>query len=475
VKEQIVVVGKILWVLMIGSALLIAAAIPRASDRPHIRALQELRLFERGFKQKALEKSLFDSAAVTARVPLHAVTALIQGSDAPEVSVQKGAQAIAPWADIRLSTLDAIYAMGKSDASVLLGTVRTSELAAGIEWRLVQRKQEQRYQLISIVLDGNGTPGEEVDLERRVVAARQTAIQTKEELKAAREAATKADDTFEKWRKWKAEWKILQKALDARKKAQADAQERQRVFDQAKERYYALAKQAQPSQDNAAVKRANPPAQKTGGSPGGHHTTAVVSLKAAPSGASFQLRVPLALELRAVRVPHLAGCDFAATRAAGLWKVVSRQSVRGAIATVESRFSWRYWYVSIAGVKIGGMTLLQLLPLAYIAILLYFLSVIRKARASYNPYGGKVDWTTLPRVGFNGAWINIAATAVLPSAACLCCIVSLLWIDELPALPIFSIFGALGLGVYSYISLNELQHLRDEVTRSHSVRPPTES
>lgn len=469
-KEQIVVVGKILWVLIIGSVLLAIAAIPRGSDRPYVKALQELRVFELGFKQKALEKSLFESASVTARVPLQAVKATIQGADAPEVSVRKGAQAIAPWADINLSTLGAIYAMGKNNASVRLGTVRINELAAGIEWRLVQRKEEQSYELVSIVLEGNGTLEEKVDLERRVVAARQTAIQTREELKSARDTATKADDTFEKWRKWKAPWKVLQKALDARKKAQTEEQERQRVFDQARQRYYELAKQAQSNQGHAATQGGAAPAKKARG----NNTTAVVSLKAAPSGAPVQLQIPLALELRAARVPRLTGCDFTATRAAGLWKVVSGQSVQSAIASVESRFSWRYRYFTLGGYKIGGMTFLQLLPLVFIAILLHFLSVIRKARSSYNPYGGKVDWSTLPPVGFSATWLNVAATAVLPPAACLCCIVSLIWIDELPIIPILSIFGALGLGVYSYISLDGLQHLRDEVTRSHSLRPAPE-
>jgi hypothetical protein len=474
VKEYIVAVGKILWALLLGSALITVVAIPRGKDRELVRALQELRFFRAGFNQKALENSLYSHASARYRVPVRSITSLITGENAPTVSASRDAPAIDPWAKIDLSTLGSIYMMGKSDASVRLGLIKPGELAAGIEWRLIQRKEEQSYQLVSVRLDeGNALP-EDVALEQRVVSSRHAAVQAKEALKTALDTAAKANDTFEKWRKWKAPWKVLQKALDARKKAQAEAEDAQRVFDQNRSQYYALAKQAQqfPQRDRAG--KAATKVAKTNSSREGDYAIAVAAIKASPSGASFDLRVPVALESRVTDIPHLTGCDFYATRAAKLWPVVSRQSVQKAIASVEKRFSWRYRYLNMGSIKIGGMTLLQLAPLVLLGLLLRLLVLIRKARSSYNPFGAKIDWTALPAVGLKFTVVNFAAIVLMPLIACIMCIVSLVWIDELPVVPILSFCGALALGIYAYGSFDELRHMRDEVTRSHSVRPPAE-
>jgi hypothetical protein len=45
-------------------------------------------------------------------------------------------------------------------------------------------------------------------------------------------------------------------------------------------------------------------------------------------------------------------------------------------------------------------------------------------------------------------------------------------IDELPVGPILHIFGAVGLGIYGHVNLDGLRRMRNEVTRSSSVRPP---
>jgi hypothetical protein len=57
-------------------------------------------------------------------------------------------------------------------------------------------------------------------------------------------------------------------------------------------------------------------------------------------------------------------------------------------------------------------------------------------------------------------------------AAGLMCIGSLLWIDELPVGPIFTYIRSCRPGIYGHVSLDGLRHMRNEVTRSRSVRPP---
>jgi hypothetical protein len=193
VKEYIEAVGRILWVLTIGSAIIIVAAIPNVKDRQFVRALQELRQFESGFDQKALEKKLFDFATAREQIPLKALASAIRGRNAPVVRVSKGASAIVPRAKIDLNTLGSIYTLSQNDASVRLGVVRADELAAGIEWRLVQRKEDQRYEILSVVVAAGDISEADVDLERRVTSALRTANQAKEASKKALDEATKAE------------------------------------------------------------------------------------------------------------------------------------------------------------------------------------------------------------------------------------------------------------------------------------------
>jgi hypothetical protein len=473
VKEYILAVGKILWMLLIASALTIVLALPRESDRSLVLALQELNRFQASFKQRELEKYLFETASYHFRLPLQNVTKVIKGPNAPIVTAAKEADPLMPLVKINLTTLGAIYAVGRPDASVLVGMANPKELAASIEWRLVQRKeQDQKYQLESVALTETGANAAALSLERQVVEARTAAIKAKKNSNTASDKADKASETFERWRKWKAPWKVLQKALDARKKAQAEAEETALQSEQAQLHYDRLAERGQKTNDVSTASKAMQPIDTRSANSEATVATATLKLSKIPGGSSFQFRVPVAIESRMTRVPRLLGCDFSVTRTTNLWNEVSKQSVPAAIATIEGHTSWRYRHVRIGYVKLGGMTFFQIIPIAFLALLLLLLSDIRKARASYNPFGGKVDWTSLPKVGFDLAPINIAATVVLPAAACLACIGTLLWIDELPAIPILSLVGGIVLGVYAYINLEGLRNLRDEVTRSHSTNPP---
>jgi hypothetical protein len=263
-------------------------------------------------------------------------------------------------------------------------------------------------------------------------------------------------------RKWHSSWKVIQKTYESRSQAQAEMDRTKLALDQAKTAYFDLAQQAE-----KAVKSAGG-AKSSAGVPS--HVFAVAAMRALSDGAKFQLRFPAALETRSATVPGLTGCDFAVTRESKMWDQISGQNAPQAIAAVERKFSWHYRYVSIGGIKIGGMTFLQCAPLFPLAVLLLLLSRLRRAIVRYNPFDSRTNWAALPRMGFEPFWINFIAVVLLPAAACFLCVFSLWRIFEVPVTPIICLLGSLGAGFFSYSSLTEFRHLSEAVTQSRANR-----
>ncbi|HMI93556.1 MAG TPA: hypothetical protein VK509_19420, partial [Polyangiales bacterium] len=202
---------------------------------------------------------------------------------------------------------------------------------------------------------------------------------------------------------------------------------------------------------------------------------ATASLRELPSGQSFELTLPAAIEQRGVAVGSLTGSDFPIAHASGLWDQLAKLSSKQAIAKLRGRFSWHYRYVEVApGVKLGGMTVLQLAPLA---LLPFFIALIRRSRgvgASYNPFDRPAG-EVLPMVGFGLSALNLLVLLFLPLAGCALCTWSLIELEQLPVVPVLCVLGCVGLGGSSQFALGELLELREAVTRSHSNPPPAPS
>jgi hypothetical protein len=142
-----------------------------------------------------------------------------------------------------------------------------------------------------------------------------------------------------------------------------------------------------------------------------------------------------------------------------------------AIDAVRSHFTWHYRYVELGGIKVGGMTLLQLLPALLPLVLMLMLVRIRRVSVTYNPFG-TMESTVLPRVGFGPRVLDGLALAILPFVAAILTTISLMAVGQLPVLPLLAAFASLGLGAYVFIELGSLQSLIDAVSRSHSTPPP---
>jgi hypothetical protein len=102
---------------------------------------------------------------------------------------------------------------------------------------------------------------------------------------------------------------------------------------------------------------------------------------------------------------------------------------------------------------------------------LFLLSRMRAVSLNYNPFRTRVK-TALPRVGFRTRVLDALAVVVLPLAATVLAVASLVIVGQIPALPLVAAVACLLLGAYAYVKLGELQRLMEDVVRSHSVPPP---
>jgi hypothetical protein len=267
-----------------------------------------------------------------------------------------------------------------------------------------------------------------------------------------------AEQLLEQRKKWKLPWKVLAKTNEARKEAKSALDAQKRSLKDIDARY------------EAAVKRAERPRKLLGHPPIPDYGVAHVVVEQA--GKPREYDVPLKLAVRAVPVPALAGGELREVEAAGLWQEVQGMSAGDASQAVRAHFNWHYRYVEVAGLKVGGMTVLQLLP-CVLPLLLYFL--LRRMRAvagTYNPFGTQVT-AGLPRVGFGGRALDALVLVVLPLLAACCAAASLLLVGQVPALPVLTAVLCLLLGGWAFIKLGELQSLMQDVVRSHS-NPPRE-
>jgi hypothetical protein len=278
-----------------------------------------------------------------------------------------------------------------------------------------------------------------------------------------------AQDVYDLRRKWKATWKAISKANETRLKTEAAMQEAQKQATEAEQGYESLAKQAEGFEPGGSKKAAPGSAAN-----GGECAVAVVSLTEKASGKALELRVPAAIERRSVSVPRITGADFPVTQSAGFWNELKDDTVTQAIERLRGRFSWHYRYLELGGVKLGGMTLLQFIPLALLPL---FIGLIRRSRgvgATYNPFD-RPDVESLPMVGVGASFLNLIVLVVLPLAGCLLCAWSLFQVGQMPIVPVLCALATIGLGLGSYFALNELLDLRDAITRSHSNPPPAPS
>ena len=458
-KERIKAVQRVFYTLLIVDLVVIALGIPMRGDGATLDVLDEVSAFDAGFDRAQLEKTLLEHAQGQGLVTLASVATAAAADGVPPVKAADKAAPIAPRAELALATLGDVHAMTGKDASLPLGIPSAEGLGQALSWRLSRRSGAQSFELQKVEVSKQGCTDADLQREREIDTARVERLRAQRDFDATTKTLEEAEQLYEARRKWKAPWKSIVKANEKRGEAVAAKNKAQRVLNGADERYEALAKQGEQLQASA----------------GDACALATASLREQPGGQSFQLTVPVAIEQRGVAVGSVSGADFPIAHASGLWDELAKLSPKQAIAKLRGRFSWHYRYVEVApGIKLGGMTVLQLAPLA---LLPFFFALIRRSRgvgATYNPFD-RPPGETLPMVGFGLSALNLLVLLFLPLAGCALCTWSLIELEQLPIVPVLCVLGCVGLGGNSQLALGELLELREAVTRSHSNPPPAPS
>jgi hypothetical protein len=464
-KARLYAVQRALWALVIVSAALAILAFPRGNNGAYSAALAELEAFEKGFKQAELERSLLAYAQAQGIVPLADVAALVRGPLVPAVKAAPAAPPILPLARLELRTLADIQARSQKGSSLPIGAPTPEPLAAALAWRLA-RAGGTGYSLVGTSLLPAQLSAADVEREREVARLRLESRSAEQAVAEATKKLATAEELFEARRKRKLPWKILVKSDEARKEARVLLGERQRGLDDIRARYEAVTKQAEAS--------ANDPAAVSGEHALPSEFAIAQVLLDDAAAVRTMLKVPVALAIRPVNLPTLAGTDFAATRAAGLWEEVKNGSASAAIGGVQGRFTWHHRSIELAGMHIAGSSVLHALPCLLPFLLFAVLTRIRRVSVSYNPFGASVD-IDLPRVGLGSRTVELVALVILPLTAVALTGAALWAVSQLPVVPILVGLACLGLGTYAFLELGTLQNLVEAVVRSHSSRPPEDS
>lgn len=461
--ERIKAVQRAFWTLLAVGLGVAVLGIPFRDDGGTMAALSELQAFDAGFNRKSLEHVLLSHASAQGVVGLDSVVRAMTGPGVPKVSVAPNAQPIAPRAAVPLETLAEVNALTAPSATLAIGTPSGGALGLALAWRLSRQPAGESYVLQSVALEDGRCSAADVARESEVANARQTALRARDQAKIAEKQHAQAQDVYDLRRKWKATWKAIAKANETRQKALETLEDAQKQAAAADQAYEALAKQAE-SASAASQADKDAPKAKSG-------DCAVAVAKLSSPGKPLELRVPVAIEQRQVPVPRITGADFSVLRSQGLWNELKDENAAQAMAQVRARFSWHYRYLELSGVKLGGMTVLQLAPLVFLPL---FLGLIRRSRgvgATYNPFDRPAA-EVLPTVGLGIDAINLVILVVLPLAGCVLCTWSLLQVEQAPIVPVLCALLAIGLGGSSHLALKELLELRDAITRSHSNPPP---
>jgi hypothetical protein len=452
-KERLSAVQRTLLVLLLGAVLLGVIARPAPANGRLLAALNEIESFRSNFERSALERSLIEYAATQARQPLTAV----QHASASKLALTNDPPPLQPLAAVSLATLADVRHFAEPHSTLPIGVADATAIGRALTWRLRIEATPPAYTLQSVDIAPGDVTQADLDLEPDVAKLQLAARDAELAVKDASKKVEAAELLLEQRKKWKLPWKVILKTDDARKQAHAALDEKETSLKDLAQRYQQAAARAQRARTTATY----PPLRPFG--------VARVQLLAGDQPKTLQ--IPVKIEQREVAVPSLRGGEFAAIHAAGLWPEVQSLDPARASAAIRAHFNWHYSYVEPLGFKLGGMTVLQLLPCALPPLLLLLLMRMRAAARSYNPFGTKVRGA-MPRVGFWNRPLDAVIVIVLPVLAAISAASSLVLVGQVPALPVLNAVVCLLLGGYAFMKLGELQTLIEEVIRSHSNPPP---
>jgi hypothetical protein len=462
-QARISAVQQALIVVTIVAFVVAALVRPAPDNADYRRALAELTSLGQRFDRSKVERALLDHAKAQGTRPLSSLVQPISALRPINVRVADPAASIEPIATLTLSTLADIDRYAQPGATLAMSAADLGSVPSSLAWRLTREaSKDAAITLRSAQLQLSQADADAVALEAQIAQLQTEQLAAR--VTAERNSVQVADQTklLENRIKWRVSRQLRSdtyKALQDMRKTQRDGDRALRDLDK---RYEAAVSKA------AEAARA---VGKAGAAAAGMSAYGVLQVELGWAAETKHYAIPVRVQTLQAQLPPLGGVTLAQTHAAGVWDEVRDLDVAKATSAVQERFNWHYRYIDLAGIKLGGVAVLQLIPCILPVLLLLLLTRMRAVAQTYNPFRTRVK-EALPRVGFRTRILDALAVVVLPLLATVFAVASLMIVGQIPALPLLAAVACLLLGAYAFIKLGELQRLVEDVVRSHSVPPP---
>jgi hypothetical protein len=461
-QARLSAVQQALIVVTIVAFVIAALVHPAPDNADYRRALAELTSLKERFDRTKVEALLLEHAEAQGRQPLDQLTRQVIALRPIKLQVAQPVPSIEPLASVKVTSLADIEHYAQQGVTLPIAVADLSSVASGLAWRiareLAQTPTDAALTLRSAELQVAPADAAGVALETQVAELQSEQQAARGNAERAGVALTEISKLYENRVKWRVGRQLrndtYKQVLDARK-AQRDAE---RALRDATKRY------------EGAVSKAALPTKQAGAAMSEY---GVVQVELGWPAGPKRYAIPVAVKTQQAQLAPLQGANTRYTRAAGLWDDVKNLDLDAATDVVSQRFNWHYRGIDLAGVKLGGVTVLQLTPCVLPLLLLLLLARMREVAGTYNPFRTRVK-TGLPRVGFRTRILDALAIVVLPLTAAVFAVASLMLVGQLPALPLLAAVACLLLGAYAFHKLGELQELMEDVVRSHSNPPPAE-
>jgi hypothetical protein len=459
-QARLSAVQRTLIVVTIVALTIAAIVLPAPDNADYRRALAELTSLQRRFDRTNVEAALLEHAKAQGRQPLAPLTQQISTLRPISVQVPAQAPAVEPIGALKIATLADIDRYAQPGVTLPLRVADLSTVASSLAWRLTREApKDTPITLANAQLRAAAIEPAAVELEAQIAGLQNDQQAARAAAERASAQLTSITTLYENRIKWRVSRQLRNdtyKTLLEARKAQRDADRALRDVDK---RY------------EAAVAKAAPAAKGKTATINDELGVLDVDLRWAATGKHYE--IPVRVKAVQAQLPPLQGVSLRQTHAAGLWDEVKDLEAAGAARTVVQRFNWHQQHIDVAGMQLGGGAVLQLMPCILPLLLLFLLGRMRAVALDYNPFRTRVR-TALPRVGFRTRLLDALAIVVLPLAAAVLAVSSLMIIGQIPALPVLAAVASLVLGAYAFVKLGELQRLMEDVVRSHSVPPPEE-
>ncbi len=448
------------WVVLALNIIAVPLAIPWPNDAKTSKALQEIRAFSARFDSKQKKQALIQEADQKANPTLAQIAEQTLGPGVDMLNAPKTRIRLATVIGFNLTSLYAVRMMSEPNASLKIEGPTIKEIADSLRWRLARMGNSRGYRLVSLKWSKGGASKADFELERRVEVSRQAALKARRAYLRAVNTRDAREKVVKSRLKRRASRKRIRKARREYIESKKEVFERRTVLDETRTLYQELAGSAGAFAPNPNARSKSKDAQ---------FAVVTASIEKQRRKNTSELSFPVSIRISKVPVTPLTVAPFNATKAAGLWPSVKFVSFKKAIQIGEANFSWHNKGIDLSSMRLGGPTLLYVLPVILAASLFIFALRCRNPRAGYNPF--MPEKSDLPKVGLGFRFLDFVVVVVLPLVASLLCGWSLAGIRGNVVISLVVGTIAVSIAAWCYKELATLNNLNEDIRRT-SIRPP---